>query len=58
MAYIGRWNAIVQMNNKQLSGRAAWIMWRGAYLTKSISWRNRILIPCTGECLPNRASRS
>ncbi|KAK4974453.1 hypothetical protein LTR42_005097 [Elasticomyces elasticus] len=46
MAYIGRWNAIVQMNNgNAVSGRAAWIMWRGAYLTKSISWRNRILIP-------------
>ncbi|KAK5158549.1 hypothetical protein LTS14_003569 [Recurvomyces mirabilis] len=45
MAYIGRWNAIVQMNQGSLSGRAAWIMWRGAYLTKSISWRNRILIP-------------
>jgi len=45
MAYIGRWNAIVQLNKGQLSGRAAWMMWRGAYLTQSISWRNRILIP-------------
>jgi hypothetical protein len=45
MAYIGRWNAIVQLNNGSVSGRAAWVMWRGAYLTKSISWRNRILIP-------------
>jgi NADH dehydrogenase FAD-containing subunit len=45
MAYIGRWNAIVQLNKGRISGRAAWIMWRGAYLTKSISWRNRILIP-------------
>lgn len=45
MAYIGKWNAIVQTNTGNLSGRAAWLMWRGAYLTKSISWRNRILIP-------------
>lgn len=46
MAYIGRWNAIVQLDKGgSLSGRAAWVMWRGAYLTKSISWRNRILIP-------------
>jgi len=45
MAYIGRWNAIVQTERGNISGRAAWVMWRGAYLTKSISWRNRILIP-------------
>ncbi|EMC95802.1 hypothetical protein BAUCODRAFT_34570 [Baudoinia panamericana UAMH 10762] len=45
MAYIGRMNAIVQMDKGSLSGRAAWMMWRGAYLVKSISWRNRLLIP-------------
>jgi NADH dehydrogenase len=45
MAYIGKWNAIVQLNKGSLNGRAAWLMWRGAYLVKSISWRNRLLIP-------------
>ncbi|PPJ53852.1 hypothetical protein CBER1_03257 [Cercospora berteroae] len=29
----------------KISGRAAWIMRRGAYLTRAISWRNRVLIP-------------
>jgi NADH dehydrogenase FAD-containing subunit len=47
MAYIGNWNALFQggggMGN--ISGRAAWVIWRGAYLTKSVSWRNKILIP-------------
>lgn len=47
MAYVGAYRAIVQLNKPQgkISGRAAWIMWRGAYLTRAISWRNRVLIP-------------
>lgn len=45
MAYIGNWNAIVQSQGSDISGRVAWLIWRGAYLAKSVSWRNRILIP-------------
>jgi NADH dehydrogenase FAD-containing subunit len=46
MAYIGGWNAVVQGGSGgNISGRAAWILWRGAYLTKSVSIRNKILIP-------------
>ncbi|KAI9829579.1 MAG: hypothetical protein M1819_006084 [Sarea resinae] len=47
MAYVGNWNAIMQGGKRgpDVSGRAAWVIWRGAYLAKSVSWRNRILIP-------------
>ncbi|KAF2807964.1 uncharacterized protein BDZ99DRAFT_522568 [Mytilinidion resinicola] len=46
MAYIGNWNAIMQGGGGgSVSGRAAWVLWRGAYLTKSVSWRNKVLIP-------------
>lgn len=46
MAYIGNWNALFQGGEgSNISGRLAWIIWRGAYLTKSVSWRNKILIP-------------
>lgn len=45
MAYIGNWNALLQSQGHGISGRAAWLVWRGAYLTKSVSWRNKILIP-------------
>ncbi|KAJ9648917.1 hypothetical protein H2199_000830 [Coniosporium tulheliwenetii] len=45
MAYVGSWNAIMQSDGRNISGRAAWIIWRGAYLTKSVSLRNKILIP-------------
>ncbi|KZF24722.1 FAD/NAD(P)-binding domain-containing protein [Xylona heveae TC161] len=46
MAYLGNWRAIMQAGSGgNISGRAAWFVWRGAYLTKSVSWRNRILIP-------------
>jgi len=44
MAYIGNWNAILQSSGGNISGRIAWFIWRGAYLAKSVSWRNRILI--------------
>ena len=45
MAYIGNWNAIIQSQGGDVSGRVAWFLWRSAYLSKSLSWRNRILIP-------------
>lgn len=45
MAYVGNWNAIMQSQGGDVSGRVAWFIWRGAYLAKSVSWRNRILIP-------------
>lgn len=45
MAYVGNWNAIMQSGGGDISGRVAWLAWRGAYLAKSVSWRNRILIP-------------
>ncbi|KAH0112121.1 FAD/NAD(P)-binding domain-containing protein, partial [Aureobasidium melanogenum] len=45
MAYVGNWNAILQSSGGDVSGRVAWFIWRGAYLAKSVSWRNRILIP-------------
>jgi NADH dehydrogenase FAD-containing subunit len=46
MAYIGNWNALFQGGGGgNISGRLAWIIWRGAYLTKSVSWRNKMLIP-------------
>lgn len=46
MAYVGNWNAIMQSGGGgEISGRVAWFIWRGAYLAKSVSWRNRILIP-------------
>lgn len=45
MAYVGNWNAIMQTEGGNISGRVAWTLWRSAYLAKSVSWRNRILIP-------------
>ncbi|KXT10117.1 hypothetical protein AC579_9710 [Pseudocercospora musae] len=45
MAYIGNQKAILQSGGGDISGRIAWMIWRGAYLTKTVSWRNKILIP-------------
>ncbi|ODA80028.1 hypothetical protein RJ55_02986 [Drechmeria coniospora] len=45
MAYLGSWRAIHQSSADELKGRAAWILWRTAYLTKSMSVRNKIMIP-------------
>ncbi|TKA56142.1 hypothetical protein B0A53_01432 [Rhodotorula sp. CCFEE 5036] len=48
MAYTGGWSAIVDRTKVnegpkgELTGRAAWLLWRSAYLYKSLSWRNRI----------------
>lgn len=46
LAYIGNWDALFQGGRGgRLQGYLAWIIWRGAYLTKTVSWRNKILIP-------------
>jgi len=47
MAYLGDKKSIVQTGGPfgNISGWVAWLIWRGAYLTKSVSWRNKILIP-------------
>ncbi|KAI0199533.1 FAD/NAD(P)-binding domain-containing protein [Astrocystis sublimbata] len=45
MTYVGRWKAIHQSSADEISGRAAWILWRTAYLTKSMSIRNKFMVP-------------
>lgn len=45
MAYLGSKRAIHQNGADGLRGWPAWILWRTAYLTKSMSWRNKLKIP-------------
>lgn len=45
MTYLGNWRAIHQSSADEIKGRAAWILWRTAYLTKSMSIRNKIMVP-------------
>ncbi|KAK4157925.1 pyridine nucleotide-disulfide oxidoreductase-domain-containing protein [Chaetomidium leptoderma] len=45
LTYLGGWKAIHQSEADQLRGWVAWVVWRGAYLTKSMSVRNKLLVP-------------
>lgn len=46
LAYIGSWNALFQGGGGgRLQGFLAWLVWRGAYITRTVSWRNKILVP-------------
>jgi NADH dehydrogenase FAD-containing subunit len=46
LAYIGNWDALFQGGwGGRLQGYVAWAIWRGAYLTRTVSWRNKILVP-------------
>ncbi|PBP16107.1 hypothetical protein BUE80_DR013143, partial [Diplocarpon rosae] len=46
MTYLGNWKAVMQAEDgKGIKGRVAWVIWRGAYLTQTVSWRNKLLIP-------------
>ncbi|GBB87875.1 hypothetical protein RclHR1_14370006 [Rhizophagus clarus] len=49
MAYIGKKEAVVDMtpvsNKAKESGRLAWVFWRSAYFTMTVSLRNKMLIP-------------
>ena len=42
MTYLGNWTAIHQSSADELKGWAAWVLWRTAYLTRSMSTRNKI----------------
>ena len=46
MAYLGNARGLFQTDgHKGIKGRSAWIIWRGAYVSMAISWRNKVLIP-------------
>lgn len=45
MTYLGGWRAIHQSKADRLTGWVAWVLWRTAYLTKSMSLRNKVLVP-------------
>lgn len=49
MAYIGSSEALVDMSTvhqkAKRSGHLAWLLWRSAYLSMSVSIRNKMLIP-------------
>lgn len=53
LTYVGSWKALYQSGDGGgITGRTAWLMWRGVYLAKSISWRNRILLPTYWSVFP------
>ncbi|KZT39017.1 FAD/NAD(P)-binding domain-containing protein [Sistotremastrum suecicum HHB10207 ss-3] len=52
LAYLGNWRAIYDRSQatdsgpkRSESGRIAWLLWRSAYITMTLSWRNKILVP-------------
>ena len=46
MAYIGGARGLFQSaGHTGIKGRSAWLLWRGAYVSMAISWRNKVLIP-------------
>lgn len=51
LAYIGNAKALVQLPEEdgkylphKVTGRTAWLVWNSAYLTMTISWRNRLRV--------------
>lgn len=46
MTYLGSWRGVLQTGGgKGVEGYLAWLVWRGAYFSMSLSLRNKILIP-------------
>jgi len=51
LAYVGDWKAIYDRPAPESAfmskeaGRVAWLLWRSAYFTKTLSLRNKILVP-------------
>lgn len=58
MAYIGDWNAILDRTSAdgvktKESGRVAWILWRSAYFTMTLSMRNKWVGSVKGDFSTN-----
>eukprot|EP01080_Neovahlkampfia_damariscottae_P012131 gene12131-5622_t len=45
MAYIGGYKAVTSFGTTKLKGFISWFLWRSAYLTKTVSLKNKMLIP-------------
>ena len=51
LAYVGGWEAVFDRTKAasgprgEATGRLAWLLWRSAYFTKTLSVRNKILVP-------------
>jgi NADH dehydrogenase len=52
ITYLGGSRAMLQRGSKDGKGRShglkgwfAYLLWRGAYATMTLSWRNRMLVP-------------
>jgi len=50
MASVGRYKALVDLRQSKeakgvsMAGFLSWIIWRSAYLTRVLSWRNRFYV--------------
>lgn len=44
MAYVGQRKALVDTKSVQGKGFGTWLFWRSAYLTKLMSWKNKMLV--------------
>jgi NADH:ubiquinone reductase (non-electrogenic) len=44
LAYIGGNRALADLQNFKGHGRAAWLFWRSAYLTRIVSLKNKVLV--------------
>lgn len=44
LAYVGAGKALVDLPGVKWSGRAAWIFWRSVYLTKLVSFSNKVKV--------------
>lgn len=45
LTYLGGYKAMHQGDRSDLRGWMAWVLWRTAYLTRSMSWRNKLMVP-------------
>ncbi|KAF8580746.1 FAD/NAD(P)-binding domain-containing protein [Ramaria rubella] len=51
LAYLGDWRAVYDRSGAKSgpktteTGRVAWLLWRSAYFSMTLSWRNKILVP-------------
>lgn len=45
MAYLGSYRAVFDADNTKIKGFLSWFFWRSVYLTKTVSLKNKLLIP-------------
>ena len=44
LAYLGGYGGLADLKQRKISGFLSWFIWRSVYMTRLVSFKNRLLV--------------